>query len=179
MVFLFFHCGYTLTSWDYFIVTGVFFALSWLHRQLRIYFEHGINNHGAITLTPNGFVCVKVPTKAVWHVGQHFFVRFMTLGIHAASIHPFTACSLPSQTSEESELVFYIRPRGGLTSRLARQAATRPGSSVRVLLDGPYGGISIEKIQQSQRQIVIAGGSGAGWVLPMLLARLRLSLIHI
>ncbi|TKA65859.1 hypothetical protein B0A55_07949 [Friedmanniomyces simplex] len=93
MVFLFFHCGYTLSAWDYFIVTGVFFALSWLHRQLRIYFEHGVNSRATVSLAANGFVCVRVPTKAVWHVGQHFFVRFMTLGIHAASIHPFSGIS--------------------------------------------------------------------------------------
>ncbi|KAK5745968.1 hypothetical protein LTR17_001098 [Elasticomyces elasticus] len=173
MVFLFFHCGFTLSSWDYFVVTGVFFALSWLHRQLRVYFEHGINNHATVSLAANGFVCVRVPTKATWHVGQHFFVRFMTLGIHAASIHPFTACSLPSETNVESELVFYIRPRGGLTTRLARLAEARPGSTVRVLLDGPYGGVSMPKLEQCQRQLVIAGGSGAGWILPMLLAHIR------
>ncbi|KAK3069639.1 hypothetical protein LTR53_011862 [Teratosphaeriaceae sp. CCFEE 6253] len=172
MLFLFFHCSYTLSSWDYFIVTGVFFSLSWLHRQLRILFEHGVHS-ATISLAPNGFVCVHVPTQAVWEVGQHFFVRFMTMGVHALSIHPFTACSLPSQSGPDSELVFYIRPRGGLTPRLAQLAASRPGSQVRVLLDGPYGGVSTRKVQQCRRQLVIAGGSGAGWILPMLIACLR------
>ena len=72
MLFLFFHCAYTLSSWDYFIVTGVFFALSWLLRQIRVYGEHGLNNYATISLTSNGFVCVRIPTKAVWDVGQHF-----------------------------------------------------------------------------------------------------------
>ena len=104
---------------------------------------------------------------------MHCSVRFMTLGVHACSIHPFTACSLPSQSGKQSELVFYIRPRGGLTSKLAQQAKLEPGSKVRALLDGPYGGVNMEKIQLFQHQVVIAGGSGAGWILPMLSACLR------
>lgn len=177
ILFLFFHCDYTLSAWDYFIVSGVLFSLSWLHRQIRIYFEHGIGHRAHISLTPNGFVRVCVPTKARWQAGQHFFVRFLTLGVHAWSIHPFTACSLPipinDPESTQSELVFYIRPRGGFTARLARLAESKPQASIRVLLDGPYGGVDMRKIEQSQRHLVVAGGSGAGWVLPMISAFLR------
>lgn len=75
--------------------------------------------------------------------------------------------------STQSELVFYIRPRGGFTARLAHFAESNSGASVRVLLDGPYGGVDMRKIEQSQQQLVIAGGSGAGWVLPMISAFLR------
>ncbi|KAK6431483.1 hypothetical protein LTR95_012360 [Oleoguttula sp. CCFEE 5521] len=170
MIFLFVHCASTLSSWDYFIVTGVFFALSWVHRQLRVYFEHGLHRDATISLAANGFVRVIIPTKAIWQVGQHFFVRFLSADIHALSIHPFTACSLPSATGPDSELVLYIRPRKGLTARLARQAAAAPGSKVRLLLDGPYGGVHMQKVQQCQRQIIIAGGSGSGWILPFILA---------
>lgn len=117
---------------------------------------------------------MRVPTNARWQAGQHFFVRFFTLGIHAWSIHPFTACSLPrrmgDRDSTKSELVFYIRPRGGFTARLARLAESKPQNSVRVLLDGPYGGVDMRKIEQSQHLLVIAGGSGAGWLLPMISA---------
>ena len=116
---------------------------------------------------------MRVPTAAQWQPGQHFFVRFLTLGIHAWSIHPFTACSLP-QTTTSSELVFYIRPRGGFTARLARLAESHPQSPIRVLLDGPYGGIDPRKLEQSKRLLVVAGGSGAGWVLPLIEAFARL-----
>ncbi|KAF4553559.1 Ferric reductase like transmembrane component-containing protein 8 [Elsinoe fawcettii] len=173
MLFLFFHCSYTLSSWDYFIVSGVFFVLSWLHRQLRIYFEHGINNIARVSLASNGYVCVKVQTTASWNIGQHFFVRFLHLGAHAWTIHPFTACSLPTIVDGKAELVFYIRPRGGFTARLARHAESHPDHTVKVLLDGPYGGVNMRQLQQSQRQLVIAGGSGAGWVLPFLHTLLR------
>jgi len=93
------------------------------------------------------------------------------------SIHPFTACSLPVEgsatSSETSELVLYIRPQKGLTARLARIAETNPDGAIRVLLDGPYGGVQMQRIVTSQRQLMIAGGSGAGWLIPMITAFLR------
>lgn len=162
---------------DYFVATRVLFSLSWLHRQIRIYFEHGIGHKATLNLEPNGFVQVIIPTKAAWRAGQHFFVRFFSLGLHVSTIHPFTACSLPQRASiyesKESNLVFYIRPRKGFTGRLARYVETHPNCTMRVLLDGPCGGIDMGKIEQSHRQVVIAGGSGAGWILPMITTYLR------
>ncbi|KAK4634831.1 Ferric/cupric reductase transmembrane component 7 [Fulvia fulva] len=174
-LFFFFHCDFTLTSAQYFVVTVVFFAASWLHRQLRIYVEHGIGHRATISVAANGFVRVSVPTKARWRAGQHFFVRFM--GLHVWATHPFSACSLPARASfnisVESKLVFYIRPQKGFTARLARYAETHLESQTRVLLDGPYGGVDMQKIVSCQRSVVIAGGSGAGWVLPLVIAFLR------
>ncbi|GIZ45096.1 hypothetical protein CKM354_000827900 [Cercospora kikuchii] len=174
MLFLFFHCDHTLSSWDYFIATGVLFSLSWLHRQIRLYFEHGLGHRANISLSSNGFICVRIPTTATWGIGQHFFVRFMGLGIHASTNHPFTACSLPVAGSSDqrlsSELVLYIRPRGGTTARLAHFAETHPNSSMRVFLDGPYGGMDMQKVVACPEQLIIAGGSGAGWILPLLSA---------
>lgn len=167
---------------DYFIATGILFALSWLHRQTRIYFEHGISHKARLSMTPNGFIRVSIPTTATWGVGQHFFVRFIGLGIHMGSIHPFTACSLPAEggasSFPKSELVLFIRPQKGLTARLARLAETKPDSAIRVLLDGPYGGVESQKLVASQRQLMIAGGSGAGWLMPMLTAFLRKDAFH-
>ncbi|KXS99408.1 hypothetical protein AC578_8131 [Pseudocercospora eumusae] len=166
VLFLFFHCDHTLTSWHYFIATGVLFSLSWLHRQIRIYFQHGISHRASVSIASNGFICVRIPTQASWTVDQHFFVRFMSLGLHAWTIHPFTACSLPTRASAlekaDSELVLYIRPRGGFTSRLARHAESHSNSFIRVLIDGPYGGVEMQKLVTSQRQLIVAGGSGAG-----------------
>jgi hypothetical protein len=90
------------------------------------------------------------------------------------SIHPFTACSLPMEGSsidkKTSELVLYIRPHRGLTSRLLRFAESGRNDTIPVLLDGPYGGIHSEKLATSDRQIFVAGGSGSGWVLPVITA---------
>ncbi|KXT17614.1 hypothetical protein AC579_10141 [Pseudocercospora musae] len=176
VVFFFLHCDFRLSSWDYFIATGVIFSLTFLHSQLRIYFQHGLRN-AKISLASNGFIKVSIPTKTTWRAGQHYFIRFMGLGTHGLTAHPFTACSLPSKAhyyeAKDSELVFYIRPQGGFTARLAKFAEQHPNASMRVLLDGPYGGIDMRKLASSQKTLALAGGSGAGWLLPLIEAFLR------
>lgn len=115
-----------------------------------------------------GFTRITVPTKTAWQPGQHCFLRFTGFGItHAISTHPFTICSLPStHKNEQSELVFYIRHQRGFTARLYQHALDQPGVSVPVLVDGPYGGIRLQRYYDSDHILVIAGGSGAGWCLP-------------
>ena len=106
----------------------------------------------------------------LWTPGQHVFVRFLTLGLHSLTTHPFSVCSLPAsdQDPRPSELVFYIRPRGGFTSRLAKIAAKQPDVSLPVLLDGPYGGINAKTLTKFDKALIIAGGSGAGYTLPLI-----------
>lgn len=177
VLFFFIHCDFRLSSWDYFIATGVLYSLTWLHSQLRIYFEHGIGKKATISLVSNGFIKVSIPTKTTWRAGQHFFVRFVGMGVHGLTTHPFTACSLPTKANfyeaRDSEFVFFIRPQGGLTARLARYAEQHPASKMRVMLDGPYGGIDMPKLATYERLLVLAGGSGAGWCLPLIEAFLR------
>jgi len=72
-------------------------------------------------------------------------------------------------------MVFYIRRQEGFTSRLFNYAITKPGVLTPVLVDGPYGGIDNLKYFQSDRLIVVAGGSGAGWALPLVEQFLRYS----
>lgn len=89
--------------------------------------------------------------------------------MQAISTHPFTICSTPStQPSEQSELVFYVRHQRGFTAKLYQHALERPGASVPVHVDGPYGGIHLQKCYGSDHLLVIAGGSGAGWCLPFI-----------
>jgi predicted ferric reductase len=119
-----------------------------------------------------------VPAKFKWTPGQHCFLRFTSFGIFPAlSSHPFTICSSPSiEPNVPSELVFYIRHQKGFTARLYRHALENPGVSVPVQVDGPYGGINLQKYRDSDHILVIAGGSGAGWILPFIerFARSRL-----
>lgn len=104
-----------------------------------------------------------------WKPGQHCFLRFTSFGFQAFSSHPFTICSLPStRPKEKSELVFYIRHQRGLTEKLYNHALKQPGASVPVHVDGPYGGINMQKYTQGDRLLVVAGGSGAGWILPFI-----------
>ena len=70
--------------------------------------------------------------------------------------------------NEQSDLVFYIRHQGGFTAKLYQHALEQPGVSVPVLIDGPYGGINLQRYHDGDHLLVIAGGSGAGWCLPFI-----------
>jgi hypothetical protein len=70
--------------------------------------------------------------------------------------------------NQQSELVFYIRHQRGFTAKLSQHALEHPGTSVPVLVDGPYGGINLQKYYDADNLLVIAGGSGAGWLLPFI-----------
>lgn len=54
-------------------------------------------------------------------------------------------------------------------------AAKRPGLSKKVLLEGPYGGVSEHHMAHFDTLLVVAGGSGGGFSLAMLDEALRLS----
>lgn len=68
--------------------------------------------------------------------------------------------------NEKSELVFYIRHQHGFTKKLYEYALEHPGAEVSVLVDGPYGGVNMQKYYDGDHSLVVAGGSGAGWILP-------------
>jgi ferredoxin-NADP reductase len=146
----------------------------WLYPWVRTIFEYGINQKAQIFVEDNGFTRITIPADFKWQPGQHCFLRFRSFGINALSSHPFTICSLPSTSPEKpSELVFYIRHREGFTAKLYNLALKQPGVQVPVFVDGPYGGIDNEKYFGSDRLVVVAGGSGAGWMLPFVEQYLR------
>lgn len=176
VVFFFLHCQYTLTSWDYFIAAGSLYAASWLYSQLRIWLQHGIRLRAVATPASPDARLVRLAVRhprASWSPGQHVFLRFPSmLGKgHALASHPFTICSLPT-SGPDSEMVFYIRPRTGITAHLAR-LATSPAvgeaatPSLPVLLDGPYGGLKGRYYDGFDHTLVIAGGAGVGFTLAL------------
>lgn len=126
-------------------------------------------------MTSNGFTRITIPAKGDWNLGQHYFLRFTSFGLAPRlSAHPFTVCSLPTTNpDEESELVFYLRHQKGLTAALYQHALDHPGSAVPVFVDGPYGGVNLQKYHEGDQLLVIAGGSGAGWCLPFIERFLR------
>ena len=163
-IFFFMHCDHILSSWHYFIAAGVLYALSWFYSQIRIYFEHGIGHKAQLFLETGDIVRITINTSAEWTPGQHVYLRFLTQGIHSLTSHPFTVCSLPNRNGQ-NQMVFYARARGGLTGRLAQLAKKQPGTSVSVLLDGPYGGVKDRWFQGFDHYVVIGGGAGAGFTL--------------
>lgn len=65
-------------------------------------------------------------------------------------------------------MVVLIRQNAGMTARLARLAAKNGGKGVPVLLDGPYGGLGGAELSVYDRVLLIAGGSGASFIVPLL-----------
>ena len=174
-VFLFFHCDFTLTSWDYLTAAAVIYATCLATSQLRTWAEHGIRR-ATIEVLPSGAVCVRVSSNSTWQPGQHIFVRFLALDLHCLSSHPFTICSLPySVQSRErqdgegrNEIVMFIKPRDGMTQRLASLAHHKAGRPVRVMLDGPYGGLQHKSFTAFEKVLLVTGGAGVGFTLPLM-----------
>lgn len=154
---------------DYFIATAAVYVPCFVYPWLRTIFEYGWGQKAQLFVEDNGFTRITIPANFHWVPGQHCFLRFRSFGIHALTSHPFTICSVPSTSpKEKSHITFYIRHQGGFTARLYNHALKQPGASVPVFVDGPYGGINTEKYYGSDRLLVIAGGSGAGWILPFI-----------
>ncbi|PWY77914.1 ferric-chelate reductase [Aspergillus eucalypticola CBS 122712] len=178
IVFFFLHCDFRLSSWDYFISAGAIYILSLWISNIRTYFMHG-RHTATIEHLPCGLVRIRIPTIMAWRPGQHVFVRFFSLqqGIHCLSAHPFTICSLYQdfeQTGKAPEIIFYVKPRRGLTASLGNTALEKPNSSETVLLEGPYGGIS-ESVDFARfdSYVMITGGTGGGFSLAIFEAALR------
>ncbi|CZS91302.1 related to Fre1p and Fre2p [Rhynchosporium agropyri] len=170
MIVFFWHCDYTLTSWHYFVATAAVYVPCFIYPWLRTIFEYGCTQKARVFVEDNGFTRVTIPANFTWAPGQHCFLRFTGFGIvQSISAHPFTICSMPSKSIDEpSELVFYIRHRRGFTAKLHQHALNNPGVATPVMVDGPYGGVSLPQLHGSDRVLVIAGGSGAGWCLPFI-----------
>lgn len=64
-------------------------------------------------------------------------------------------------------MAFFVKPRGGLTRRLGALATKLPDASVRILLDGPYGGLPARWSKGFDSSLVVAGGSGCGFTLAL------------
>lgn len=166
-------------SRDYFIAAGAIYLTSLCASLAKTHFTNG--RHAAhMELLRCGLVRVRIPTTTMsWHPGQHIFIRFLNprLGLHCLTAHPFTICTL-SHTAEKlghsPEIIFYIKPRRGITGRMARLAAKNPNSSSTVLLEGPYGGIfHAGALNHFDNILVIAGGSGGGFSLGVVEEALR------
>lgn len=71
-------------------------------------------------------------------------------------------------------MIFYVKPKRGITGRLGKIASKSPGSGHNVLVDGPYGGIEPTNIARSESAVIISGGSGGGFSLAVFETALQL-----
>ncbi|PVF95678.1 hypothetical protein CPB86DRAFT_738277 [Serendipita vermifera] len=190
VVFLFIHCNFRLSSWDYFIATVVVYGISFLARTYKAFIVNGFGLRAEFTTLPGDLLRVNIPippskSSIRWKPGQHFFIRFLKGGVHQLTNHPFTIASLDKSTYhtdelasktngngqdgvERREIVCYIRVKSGMTGRMAsvcQSAQNTSGTSV--LLDGPYGGME-GSLRVYERVLLLAGGSGGSFILPVL-----------
>ncbi|RDW67203.1 uncharacterized protein DSM5745_09069 [Aspergillus mulundensis] len=178
ILFFFFHCDFRLTSWDYFIAAGSLYIFSLSASLIRTHLING-RHSATLTLLPSGLLQIRIPTILTWTPGQHVFIRFTSVsnvGLHALTSHPFTICSVShdiAQSKRANEMMFYLKPKNGITGRLAKIASKAPGKRLSVLLEGPYGGIEPSVLDRSEDVLIISGGSGGGFSLGVFESALR------
>ncbi|ODQ77004.1 hypothetical protein BABINDRAFT_163903 [Babjeviella inositovora NRRL Y-12698] len=124
----FFWQGYT---WS---VVGLW-GLDRVIRLIRM-FSFGIKE-ASVTLVAGETLKVTVPKPKYWNSqpGQYAFVSFMMPACFWQS-HPFTAIS-----SNENELSFAIKVKGGVTLSLYKRLVSMPSqtATIKVCVEGPYG----------------------------------------
>ncbi|KUJ12464.1 uncharacterized protein LY89DRAFT_208058 [Mollisia scopiformis] len=161
--FFFIHCDFRLTSWDYFIAALSLYAFTLIVSFLRTSIQ-SLDLHALFLTLPDGTLKITIPTKVCWAPGQHVFLRFWALGLHAYTTHPFTICSLP----DSGEMVFYMKPQGGFTARLKSLVQSQKGW-MPMSVDGPYGDTdTASTLASHEKPLIIAGGSGVGYLLGVL-----------
>lgn len=174
VVFLFLHCDFRLSSWDYFIATVIVYGLSLAASFGQAYLRYQDPHRAHLELLKDDMVRVTVLTPMMWKPGQHVFVRFLSMGAHALTNHPFTIASIPTaKKGGRNEMQFFIRSQGGLTRRLVGMGATKGTATVPVLLEGPYGGYHGRTLATFSQVLLIAGGSGVSSIIPLLQSLVR------
>ncbi|KAF8314479.1 hypothetical protein DL93DRAFT_2136807 [Clavulina sp. PMI_390] len=158
---LFLHCGFTLTSAYYFVGFVVAYTVALLIRWTRAVL-YGTGHHAEMDLISDRMMVITIPTKLTWAPGQHFFIRFLTGDIHMFTSHPFSIASIP-QADGANTMQILAKTHSGITANLANLISGQ-GKAMKVLLDGPYGGLGGE-IGAYDHALLIGGGSGGTVVL--------------
>ncbi|KAF8916533.1 FAD-binding domain-containing protein [Mucidula mucida] len=112
------------------------YGTSWLIRVVRTHYYSGFGLPATLETLPDNMlkVSIQIPDRLKWTPGQNVFVRFLGLGPHVFSSHPFTVASIPTKDRHSLDLV--LRVKGGITRKLANIAAGKTAKSTRVFVDG-------------------------------------------
>lgn len=106
-----------------------------------------------------------------WSVGQHVLLSCHSIAPFQS--HPFTVASIP----QDGTMEFLVKSKSGGTKRFFKHAQkhqglplTQPNTSAShkssVVIEGPYG--AIRPLRQFDSLILIAGGSGATFTVPLM-----------
>ncbi|KAJ3573341.1 hypothetical protein NP233_g2490 [Leucocoprinus birnbaumii] len=134
----------------------------------------------SIELVSSDTIRLTLTRRFRWRPGQHAYIILPSISRLPFEAHPFTIASIPAQSrtgndtsSGDSTVVFLIRGRTGMTARLRRFAGRENNSTITIpaLVDGPYG--CPPDLLMYSTSVLIAGGSGVSYTLPLLLNLLR------
>lgn len=131
-------------------------------------------NDALVELLTDDFIRLTLRRRAItWKPGQHAYIIIPTVSKLPFEAHPFTIASIPEVVNDQNDrdLVFLIRARSGFTGRLGKQAVVDSPSRVSAFIDGPYGCPPNLRIYSTC--VLIAGGSGVSYTLPLLLDLIR------
>ncbi|CAA7270026.1 unnamed protein product [Cyclocybe aegerita] len=125
------------------------------------------------------------PRSFRWRAGQSAYLSFPSVSTFPLEAHPFTIASIPdmeeglgasldnekgkdepeNRGKKERELVFFVRVRQGFTSHLLD--SVQPDKRHKVFVNGPYSSPPV--LVGYNTVILIAGGSGIAFTLPLFL----------
>ncbi|KAJ5484323.1 Riboflavin synthase-like beta-barrel [Penicillium expansum] len=146
---------------------GAYANLAIFHRKNN---SNALWAHSAtFTPLPGNVTCVTIENPGIgWQPGQHVFLTCHS--VVPLQCHPFTIASIP----EDNKMKFFIRAENGGTRSFFRYASKSDGllgngqvmSGTTVFIEGPYG--SIRPLRQFDSVILLAGGMGATFTIPLL-----------
>ncbi|KAI6044551.1 hypothetical protein EDC04DRAFT_2889625 [Pisolithus marmoratus] len=169
-VFLFAACYHRPACAPYVAVACVFYGLDHLIRLAKTRIT-------AATLFPIpelGLTRVEIPSlNSGWRAGQHIRLRVLSTGMGLfglTEVHPFTIAN--AERTEEG-MVLMCKKTGRWTTKVYElSAATKHGEqgrevgkNVRVMVEGPYGGIGNTVMSSYSGALFVIGGSGITFAL--------------
>lgn len=131
------------------------------------------NSLATVELLAEDTIRLTLRRRFSWIPGQHAYVTLPSISNLPTEAHPFSIASIPERHDRTGgvDVVFLIRGRTGFTQRLKNHAIKNGIGSVPAYLDGPYG--CPPDLRTFSTCILIAGGSGVSYTLPLLLNLVR------
>lgn len=98
-------------------------------------------SNATVELLSEDMVRLTLRRRFTWIPGQHAYVMLPSISNLPIESHPFTIASIPElhANGPESNVVFLITGRSGLTLRLRNHVIQNGTSTIPAFIDGPYG----------------------------------------
>ncbi|KAJ6504187.1 hypothetical protein C8R47DRAFT_968696 [Mycena vitilis] len=118
-----------------------------------------------------GLTRIEIPyINKGWRAGQHVRIQVCSTSMGAlgwAQVHPFT---IASESGSKEGLVLMCKKTGTWTQKLYANASKNRaewgvGTSVKVIVEGPYGGPGFSMFNSYSAALFVAGGSGITFAL--------------